>query len=373
MDNGNIDQRYQELAEKWMNGSITPAEETEFNEWYNKDQYSAVVVEKEFAKDEQTQRARILAAINLGDDKKPVKLWPRIIGVAAAVAAIVFGVWFFYSSQYLVFSSQNLSVQSANDIAPGKNIATLTLANGKTINLSDVKTGVVVGEDLKYNDGSEIASIPRNDSKVQTLTAATPRGGTYQITLSDGTKVWLNADSKLEFPSKFAKKEQRIVRLSGEGYFEVSKDKAHPFIVESRGQNVKVLGTHFNINSYTDEGSVKTTLLEGAVNVNGRILKPNEKAINTNGKITIQPADIECDIAWKNGEFVFNDEPLEDIMKKVARWYDVEVEYKDPKIGKKQFAGTITRFGNVSDLLKMLSLTEDVHFKVEGRSIVVTK
>lgn len=167
---------------------------------------------------------------------------------------------------------------------------------------------------------------------------------------------------------------QRRVKLEGEAYFEVAKDKKHPFIVSSNKQEVKVLGTHFNISSYTDEASVKTTLLEGAVDVNGHILKPNQQALNNNGKITIGPADMESALAWKEGEFVFNeDEELGSIMKKIARWYDVEVHYADPQIAHAKFWGTISRFKNISDVLGKLEMTKKVHFKVEGRRIVVTK
>jgi ferric-dicitrate binding protein FerR (iron transport regulator) len=331
------------------------------------------------------------------EQMRNVSLWPRIAVAAAAVAAITLGVWL-YSNKYQDASIKTGSTASVNDIAPGKNGATITLANGKVIELSDAKSGVIVGEGLKYDDGAAVQGGDpdiRQDDVMQ-MTASTARGQTYQFTLSDGTKVWLNADSKLEFPSNFVNGKTRNVKLSGEGYFEVAKDKAHPFLVESEGQIVEVLGTHFNINSYADEASAKTTLLEGSVRVlssgaNAKdldasyplndkggersiILKPNQQSVLTStGRIKVENIDPESVIAWKNGEFMFNDEQLNSIMRKLAKWYNVEVIYKDNQIGEKIFGGTISRFGNVSDVLRMLELTGEVHFKVEGRRIVVTK
>lgn len=318
--------------------------------------------------------------------RKMVSLWPRIGVAAAAVAAIVFGVWFFNGERGVLKQVQD-DVTYKNDIAPGKNTATLTLANGKTIMLSDAKNGVIVGaNNLTYNDGSKITA--RHPELVSgpphsLIAATTPRGGTYQVILSDGTKVWLNADSKLEFPSQFNGKERKIL-LDGEAYFEVTKDKEHPFIVESRGQLVEVLGTHFNINAYEDEAAVKTTLLEGSVRVaiGGRhpdlrqddvVLKPNQQAqVSEKGIKVMDNADIEDITAWKNGYFKFG-ENLESIMAKVSRWYDVEVIYEirpDPNF---VFNGEISRNKNLSQILDMLEYTGNVHFKIEGRKIVVKK
>jgi transmembrane sensor len=345
---------------------------------------------------------------------KTIRLLPRIVVAAAAVAAITLSIWI-YTSRHPDPTRHPELVSASQDIAPGKNTATLTFANGKTINLSDNKTGVVINNDkLAYNDGSIIndpslakaISPGGRESNTQMLTAATPRGGTYIVTLPDGTKVWLNADSKLEFPSKFGKNEQRIVRLSGEGYFEVSKDKAHPFVVQTDKQEVTVLGTHFNINAYKDENGVRTTLLEGSVSVtplsamgrdvardrevkgksstlsglhpslpegeNRVILKPNQQSVLTaSNRIVVASVDVNEAVAWKNGKFVFNDEPLENIMRKVARWYDVDIEYRDID-PKKTFWGSISRFENVSKVIEKLELTGGVDFKIEGKKIVVS-
>jgi len=308
---------------------------------------------------------------------KVTKLWPRIAVAAAAVAAITLGVWFYNISNTPRHPDIVSGSPLANDIAPGKNGATITLANGKMIQLSDTKTGVVVGEDLKYDDGTALSglqpSLPGGEMKSMMLTANTAKGQTYQFTLPDGTKVWLNADSKLDFPSNFRNAKQRIVRISGEGYFEVSKDKAHPFLVESRGQTVEVLGTHFNINSYADEGNIRTTLLEGSVRINDVILKPNQQAIlSPDHTIKVESVDANEASAWTGGKFVFSTEPLNSIMRKVARWYDVEVVYED-NIDSLEFSGTVSKFENVSKLLEMMERTGEFHFKIEGKKIIVAK
>jgi transmembrane sensor len=409
-----------QLLDKYLQGKASQREEVIVQSWLMNQASSN---HSDRGEVEYPFPAEIWDAVYKSIHTKRNRLWPRIIAVAAAVALIVLGVWFFSAPRHPEFISGS---PLANDIAPGKNTATLTLANGKTIMLSDAKTGVVVGDDLKYSDGSKIIdpSLPTRgispggrESNNQMLTASTPRGGTYIVTLPDGTKVWLNADSKLEFPSKFGKNEQRIVRLSGEGYFEVAKvvapatgeiasarngrprnDVRVPFIVVTDKQEVTVLGTHFNINAYRDESNTRTTLLEGSVRVSevaapaageiatargGRprndvvggnvILKPNQQAVVSGyDRIEVKAVDVNTVVDWKNGEFIFNDEPLESIMRKVGRWYDVEVIYKDVN-PKELFYGSVSRYDQVSKILSKLEVTGGIHFKLEGRKIFVSK
>lgn len=326
---------------------------------------------------------------------RTVRLWPRIAVAAAAVAAVTLGVWFYNTSHQSRLDVGNPgSAQYATDIAPGKNGATITLASGKVIQLSDKKLGVVVGKEIKYDDGTALSGLQGHpDVKSgggMTLTASTAKGQTYQFTLADGTKVWLNADSKLEFPSKFVNSKTRFVKLSGEGYFEVAKDKAHPFIVATDKQEVEVLGTHFNINAYKDESNIRTTLLEGSVRV-GRgspgksgqvtpegersvILKPNQQSVlSASGQLQVKEVDPNEATAWKSGIFDFEDETLGELMRKVARWYNVEVEYGNKNLASLEFTGTISRYDKVSKLLAILETTNSVHFKIEDRKIKVTR
>lgn len=304
---------------------------------------------------------------------------------AAASILIIFCIGLFY---FLKPQKELSKVAShVNKIRPGRNRATLTLASGKTIELSGSKTGLVVGStELTYNDGSALVSSNNSSlhkldhAKTVQLIASTPRGGTYQLTLPDGTKVWLNAASTLNFPSKFSDK-QRIVTLNGEAYFEVAKDKAHPFIVQSKNQQVQVLGTHFNINSYDDEPDIKTTLMEGSVNVinddlknnkQQRVLRPGQQLSFTNNKITVAEVNINDALAWKNNEFVFNDEPIASIMRKISRWYDVDIVFDgiDPN---EKFWGSNPRFADISKVLENLQLTKEVYFEIKGRKIYVRK
>ncbi|MBB5437286.1 ferric-dicitrate binding protein FerR (iron transport regulator) [Pedobacter sp. AK017] len=315
-----------------------------------------------------------------------IKLWPRIAIAAAAVAAIVFGVFFFKAPGKPEPGSG--SANYTNDIAPGKNTATLTLANGKTIILSDVKTGVIVaGNSLKYNDNTVISTEGRDLSSLRSVemtSLSTPRGGMYQITLPDGSRAWLNADTKISFPSQFIGKERKILIINGEVYFEVAKNKEKPFIVVADQQEVEVLGTHFNISAYKDEGSTKTTLLEGSVKVSSLrgkrsdeetvILKPNQQSIVTGSSgISVKTVDAEEAIAWKQGVFIFNSTPLDPIMRQVARWYNVDVIYEDPELKTELMGGAVSRYDNVSRILKTLENTGAVKFKIEGRKVIVSK
>lgn len=267
-----------------------------------------------------------------------------------------------------------------NDVAPGKNTATLTLAGGKMINLSDTKSGVVIAADkLAYSDGTLVSNQhPVPDLTTENVTVSTPRGGTYQVVLPDNTRAWLNADSKITFPSRFSGK-YRNIELHGEAYFEVSKDKTHPFIVTTNTQKVQVLGTHFNINAYGDEPTVNTTLLEGSVMVlplgedinRNIVLNPGQEAVANVGEITIRNANIEEVMAWKEGYYRFNDADITMIMRQIARWYNVQVIYKG-SIPKTALNGRMSRSRNISQVLKMLEKTQELQFEVQGKKVYVS-
>lgn len=314
---------------------------------------------------------------------RSIKLWRSIASAAAVFLVFAIGWWFLDTRDLGI--QDHKSHHAINDISPGRNRATLALANGKMIPLSELKKGIIIdASKLNYSDGTVLSS-----SKVelgQVATIITPRGGTYMVILQDSTKVWLNAASTLKFPTSFAGLKKREIEINGEAYFEVAKDKAHPFIVVSRGQKVEVLGTHFNINNYNDEENVKTTLLEGSVRVssgNGisnnsaevktMILKPGEQSIVESNVISIRNVDVRAAVAWKNGEFLFKENDFKQAMRVIARWYDVEVEY-DPSAPKDfRLGGFISRSKNLSSVLSLIELTGKVHFKVEGRRILVTK
>nr|WP_121273638.1 FecR domain-containing protein [Pedobacter schmidteae] len=367
-----------ELIERIAAGIATDEELSKYNVWCNAMQANGQPI-SDFGMLKTSMLTNIYDRI---DHKGVIRLRYYKIAAIAAAVAVVFGFWFYTSP--LRFG-RKAEIVYQNDVVPGKNTATLTLANGKTIQLSDNQHGVTVGAELKYYDGTQVAA---DAGKPQMLTAATPRGGTYEVTLPDGTHVWMNADSKLSFLSDFSGSERRVL-LKGEAYFEVaksyrSKGKADqtggeliPFVVATDKQEVTVLGTHFNVNSYVDEAATKTTLLEGSVRVAvakniSTVLKPGDQAINS-GNIQVQKVDVEEAVAWKNGNIVFKDKTLEDIMRELARWYDVTVVYADDAPKYETFSGAVSRARNISAVLERMQTTGSVKFKIEGRTITVTK
>ena len=368
------------LAKKWQEGTISDEEKKEFETWYaDFDEH----VEVDSLESSEQAGARYYRQIAARVGIRPVKtaaLWPRIAAVAAAVAVIVFGVYLFKGPSIPVTTGQVVSV-FGGDVAPGKNSAVLTLASGRKITLSDAKSGVVIdaASGIAYSDGSKV--LPGDAAGVaaaELATISTPAGGKYNVTLPDGTKVALNAASTLSFPSSFLGLVNRRVELRGEGYFAVAKDKLHPFLVQTDRQLVEVLGTHFNVNAYPDESATVTTLEEGSVKVTaggrGEVarLVPGEQSLLSDGALKVSAADLEENLAWKNGDFVFNDEGIEDVMRRVSRWYDVEVVYVNG-VPSGTYYAKVSRSKNISQVLRALELTKLVHFKVEGRRILVTK
>lgn len=275
--------------------------------------------------------------------------------------------------------------QKTELISPGSNQAILTLSNGDQIALNDRANGIVHKESgllITKNDDGQLQYEMAATAKVAINTLTTPRGGQYQLILSDGTKVWLNADSKIIYPTQFGS-DERKVEVLGEAYFEVAKNPARPFKVVSKNQVIEVLGTHFNVNNYQDEAIAKTTLLEGSVKissvVNGvvdrsssKILQPGEQASLQSGRagITVTNSDLESAIAWKNGYFRFNRTDMQSMMRQVARWYDVEVEYRG-KISDDLFGGSLRRSDNIQEVIRILQLSK-INVVVSGKKIIIS-
>lgn len=313
-------------------------------------------------------------------------MYQRIAIAASVCFLLAAGIWFFTNKgEDRERFAQHVKPARAKQLLPGGNKATLTLANGKKVILDDKANGTILKQAgiqiTKKADGKLVYKLEggnsSQDQKNLFNTIETPRGGQYEITMPDGTSVWLNAMSSLKYPLVFDKKERKVF-LTGEGYFEVAK-ASRPFVVKTADQEVEVLGTHFNINAYDDENVTRTTLLEGAVNVReektGSIksLTPGRQVLLKSGRMQVQEVDTELVVAWKNGTFNFNRETLESIMRQVSRWYDVEVEYRDEAVKKELLSGSVSRFKNAGELIQVLSLTKVVHFKIEGRRIVVMK
>jgi ferric-dicitrate binding protein FerR (iron transport regulator) len=299
--------------------------------------------------------------------------------IAATAAVLVLSL-----SIYIL--ARNLSGNSYdNDVAPGGAKAQLTLADGRVITLdsgvnallanqSGIRISKSVQGQLVYTvvGGKESA----NDS-ISYNTLKTPPGGQYQLILSDGTKVWLNASSSIKYPASFAKLKERKVQLNGEAYFEVAHNKAMPFKVFSDRQEIEVLGTHFNVNCYNDEPVTKTTLLEGSVRINTEanrivVLRPGQQAM-VNDQIRVEDVDLELAVAWKNGDFILKDEDFKTSMRKIARWYNVDVIYDASAPDDLELGGWVSRSKNISTVLHLMESTGKVHFKVQGRRVTVTK
>ncbi len=266
-----------------------------------------------------------------------------------------------------------------NDVLPGGDKAMLTLADGSQIVLDSAGNGILAQQGdtkiVKTQDGQLIYNTVGQAAKEMAYnTLATPRGGQYKLTLPDGSKVWLNAASSLKYPVAFTGNDRRV-EISGEAYFEIAKDASKPFKVQLDQMEVEVLGTHFNINGYNDEDVVCTTLLEGSVKINTKdgsnSLKPGQQAqLEKTGKMTlVNNADLEETMAWKDGNFQFENSDIHTVMRQINRWYDVEIEYQGTV--SKHFLGTISRNVKLSSVLAMLQQTGEVKFRIEGRKVVV--
>ncbi len=325
---------------------------------------------------------------------KPAKVirfnsWKR---VAAAVIIVLLGtgaVFLLSDKKKPAIAKTNPVAPYHNDVAPGGNKALLTLADGSTIVLDSAQIGTLSQQGnikvLKLDNGQLAYTALGSTAAVVYNTISTPRGGQYQLTLADGSKVWLNAASSLRFPAGFTGKERKV-ELTGEAYFEIAKNASMPFRVNVAGRGeVEVLGTHFNINSYDDEMTINTTLLEGKVKVsalgneqpvtsNQQFLSAGQQAqLNSNGQLVINKSpDIKAVMAWKNGKFDFGEATeIATIMRQIARWYDVQVEYKGMVSG--EIGGSMSRDVNASKVFEMLGMTGSVKFQINGKKVMVVQ
>jgi hypothetical protein len=369
--------RIEELYDKYLRGVASDAEKQElFAEFKTADDADLTKLASKYLSEKAPEDLRELTEETdllfnqikqrIDENQKPAiyRLWPQLVAAVAVLLAVTTGILFYINKQKPVIENE---VVYAKDLPPGKTGATLTLANGKKINLSDVLQGNIADESgvsvSKAADGQLVYQSPENNSASGKLnTLATANGETYILTLPDKTQVWLNAASSLTYSVALNERGQRRVKLSGEAYFQVAKDKLHPFIVETANQEVEVLGTHFNIRAYNvnqtistlEEGSVKVVSL--TTNRDIRILKPQQQAINTPKDLIVQRADMESVLAWKNGLLFFNDAPLSFVLDEVSRWYDVEIEYRGVSKNK-ILSGGVNRSANLSAMLKILKLT----------------
>lgn len=392
-----------ELAHKFINGTASAEEKKLLHSWYDAWQDDDEIISLQEFETKEDVGNKILLRIRREFSKtnevpviKPRRYFFRYIAASAMVILII------SLAFYLFFTPEHEKKIVApallikHDAAPGGNKAMLTLADGTVITLDSAQNGSLARQgstiiskkkdgQLLYSDGTSKANS--SDQEILYNKISTPKGGQYQLVLPDGSKVWLNAISSLRYPASFSGKERKV-ELTGEAYFEVSpmQDKNSPdrhripFIVSLNGMEVQVLGTHFNVNAYEDEATIKTTLLEGKVNIRSvtgkqqyvTLLPGEQSQWNINeGKIqVIKDADVEQAVAWKNGLFKFNSTDLQTIMRQVARWYDVDITYQG-NVKEETFSGDMPREKYVSEIFKMLEMTKTIQLSIEERKITI--
>jgi len=368
------------LVEKYLNGSASPEEIEAVENYYaafsDDPDVTDSLNEDEISELKGSLRQKIDYRIDRTARVLPIYR-QRYFQVAATIVLV---------SLLSLFAANKLRhkptefVAQNRDLAPGGNKATLTLADGSKIDLNSIKNGVSTAQpgarfvkesgQLAYNSADNNAQAVAES--YNTLT--TPKGGQYQLTLADGTRVWLNAASSLKYPTAFAGSE-RIVELTGEAYFEVAHNAKQPFKVRTANQEIQDIGTQFDVNSYADETDSRTTLVEGSVkviNAKGEtMMKPGQQYLLKTDGLSELKDNVDTDevTAWKNGMFQFNNADIRTIMRQVARWYDIDVEFKG-EVPNYTYHGKISRNSNASQVLKILELS-GVNFTIEGRKIIV--
>jgi len=391
---GSTNERIKVLIIKHLKDELTVEEQLELQEWMDISDENRLIFERLNDQDSlhedlmEFHEARINiwnkvgARIEEADGPPPVRpLWPRIrVYVVAASLLIIFATSYFWlASLFHAPSKARPAPVLAQDVAPGGNKATLTLSDGSKVVLdstADGRLAVQGGSKISKNKDQLAYAAPASAVAVVYNTLTTPRAGQFQVVLPDGTKVWLNNASSLRYPTAFSGA-SREVSLTGEGYFEVAKNM-HPFSVKVHNLSVDVLGTAFNVMAYDDEPGIKTTLLTGKVSIAAEskqsILSPGEQGIvDRTGTITIvKDADTEAATAWQRGYFQYTHANIGDVLRQLARWYDVEVVFTIPIPEDYTFDGEIDRSLNLSRILKHLE-KKDLHFHIEGKKLIVSK
>jgi len=352
----------EQLIKRYLDGTCTPEEKALVESWNleefkNSEETPSI---QEIHNAHEQMRNTIIAHSR----QTTRRLWPRIAAAASVLIMLSAGAYFILNKKLVV--KQTARIQ--NDLKPGINGAVLTLANGRKVVLEKAKLGTITAGVQKANDS---LLTYKGDEATGYNTLETPKGRQYAVVLPDGSKVWLNAASSLKYPTRFRGKD-RLVELTGEAYFEVIHNAKMPFRVKTNNQLTEDIGTSFNINSYSDEAATVTTLVEGAVTVNHRLLRPGFAAVsNAPGSVLVKEADVEAVTAWKNGAFSFNKTDLKTVMRQLARWYDVEVSYEGT-VPAKTITGEVHRNVNASQALKILTYL-DIHYRIEGKKIIITK
>jgi transmembrane sensor len=379
------------LAEKKLLGTITPEEQTLLDHWIvEQERTEGNMVWNSGDENEEALKLRLFTRIKettgIGQPAKVVTMkWWKVAVAASIIGIIGFAVYFIINNEKAIVSDPS-SIVSTDVTAPTSNRAQIKLADGSIVYLDSAANGELITANgvqvVKTSDGKIIyndSRLPTADSRLVFNTLTNPRGSkVIDITLADGSRVWLNAGSSLTYPVAFTDKERKV-SVNGEAYFEIAHNENKPFIVSKGETSVTVLGTHFNVNAYDDESNIKVTLLEGSVKVSSvvrgpsSILRPGQQAVVTHDSrlTTHDGIDLETVMAWKEDRFVFDHDELPAIMRQLSRWYNVDVSYEGA-IPKNKFSGIISRQRNASAVLAMLKATGSINFRIEGNKLIVT-
>jgi transmembrane sensor len=374
---------FDNLIARYQKGVVSDAEKALVEEYYRRlENFAAAELS---AEEEAELKEAIFQHIRSGMQPRQMPLYKRVyFSLSAAAAVLLFfvaGYWFLETGVPGHKSKSDLATITLNDVPPGSDAAILTLANGKQI-LLDSTSGTISKQAgttvinlngvLTYKTGGTPENVAYN-------TISTARGNQYQLALADGSKIWLNSASRLRFPTAFAGTIREVELLSGEAYFDIARDVKKPFRVRTNDVRVGVLGTHFNVNAYSDEGPVKTTLIEGSVKLSmanslfdskqSVMLQPGEQAVINDDRFVVSHPDIAQVIAWKAGLFEFDNTDLPTIMRQISRWYDVDVTYTEKPTNEK-FGGSISKNLPLSNVLRLLE-GNNIRFKIQGKKLFV--
>jgi ferric-dicitrate binding protein FerR (iron transport regulator) len=382
-----MNEQYDELVRRFLDNKASEEELTVFFDLLEKGEIdvhldAALLAEERRARAGESEKSdeRLSSDGELARASRRIRWMPRRLAAASIVIAVLAGgLWYVGKKASIMPLTGVPDLQYTNDRQPGRNHAVLTLATGKVIDLDSNAAGTVAlpaGARLIKNGKGEWMYHSGNNNDVTVYnTISAPRGGQFAFVLEDGTKVWLNASSSMRFPTVFRGK-ARTVDLEGEAYLEVAENPHMPFIVQTGEMQIRVLGTHFNINAYPDEAAVRTTLLEGAVEVakgaSTVLLRPGEQAsCKADGAINTvkDPEVVDAAMAWRSGYFSFNEDNIQTVMRQIARWYDVQIRYEGP-VTKTSFGGDIGRDLTLVQVLRVLEKSQ-VHFKLDENVLTI--
>lgn len=370
------------LISKYLQKKETVSDKQEIDEWLNTNDPEGQILDS-FKGNRANRDVQYITGLNAAEayerfnqgKKKNFRHYWMTQAVRAAAVLILFPLaYFIYASMKTNPEPAALETEAkyTQDIGPGSPKGYLKLSDGQLIDLETMHTAMEESNGTAIHKGKSSVSYSSASNESTELiynTIVVPKAGTYQINLSDGTKVWINALSELSFPVNFVG-EERLVHLKGEAYFEVAHDADKPFIVEVDGHRTNVLGTAFNINAY---GPMITTLIKGKVEVSNQegknvVLKPGYAAVST-GEISVSKANLRKVTAWKDGDFYFKSDPIEEIMEEVSRWYDVEIVYQNTMPQGSKMSGSIARSSNLSEVLEMMEYACGAHFTIKERQV----